>query len=433
MKKILFITTFLYSYIGIIYADELPNMITYCGIESAVCEDSYGKAGCNATSGCYWYDLGNTCAKVSPSYYKKNGGSQTRCSGPSYSWLTDDIYAGMTDNLCPWKTTCQPSQYWNPGSMSCEACTSRTGYVARAGNATKLIYGCGGKKYPASDFDARCEAVAYVVKLHPGREGFTDPINLYVKQGTSGGFSSSENGPWTSQPGLDATLPGPNLEWWNKPDSNGKEYGFLGYTQGPTEKYITGTGNLAPGTYINNFEPNMELTGAWQDVYYNVAYVNERGEQIYIDEKRNMASTETVRTGISDFVVDGKIFSHWTCIEGCEESEIQLGTLLPKPAEDNGNGYNYIYTEGNSPKATMKLGPVYTSCPAGYYCVNNEKNPCPGGTTTITTSTTTNSSITNCFMSGNVTYLKDNFTGDNKKVIRDFIPDAINVKMYYKQ
>lgn len=411
MKKILFITTFLYSYIGIIYADELPNMITYCGIEPAVCEDSYGKAGCNATSGCYWYDSGNICAKVSPSYYKKNGGSQTRCSGPSYSWLTDDIYAGMTDNLCPWKTTCQPSQYWNPRIISCEACTSRTGYVAHAGNTTKLIYGCGGQKYPASDFDARCEAVAYVVKLHPGREGFTDTINLYVKQGTSGGFSSSENGPWTSQPGLNVTLPGPNLEWWNKPNGD-TEYGFLGYKSGET-KFITGSGKLAKNGFlaitINDFEPNMELTGVWQDVYYNVAYVNERGEQIYIDEKRNMASTETVRTDISDFVVDGKIFAHWTCIEGCEESEIQLGTLLPKPAEDNGNGYNYIYTEGNSPKATMKLGPEYTDCPAGSYCTNNKEESCPGGTTSEEGAT----AITDCFMpskgASNSTLFKDNF------------------------
>lgn len=460
MKKFIFIFFFILTS-GPLYAFDV---ITQCGVPTtkpACAQANNNRSGCSSMGGCFYDDETKGCyVALATTYAPQNYASSIKCNIPEG---TNFVYnyggyemTGLSTNTCPWSIQCGTDEYWYALNKKCQKCNSKPGYAAKSNNQQKTIYGCGYGSVQEDDFNERCEPTAISITLnpnHPTREDFT-AFNIYVKYHSStsqnGGFAETANGPWNLNPIQELILPHPNLEWWNKPNGD-NIYGFKGYQDQDHTMYITANGKIGNGITINDFEPDMELTGVWQNVYYNVVYYTEAGVQHARLDKINintltLSSGDTAMPYADGPAIDGKLFIGWTCnvpstcntqsgqqncTKTCDVATVELTDEMPRPSSGK---YEALYTDSSSThQINVHLYPRYTDCPAGYYCVNNQANPCPGGTTTITGPNTINWSITKCFMSGNVTDLKDNFTGDNKKAIKDFIPDASNVKMYYKQ
>ncbi len=75
---------------------------------------------------------------------------------------------------------------------------------------------------------------------------------------------------------------------------------------------------------------------------------------------------------------DGSIFNGWKCTSGCKNPiDVQAGEDF-KDQEDTIN------------KLTITLEAQWEQCPAGYYCTDGNKNPCPRGATSDKGSTNIN-------------------------------------------
>lgn len=447
MKNIIFtafiIFTFTYKPVYAAF-----NVYADCGLPPLEakpnCSEALTSNNCAAMGGCYFNSDTQKCTIAPTGKYAIVGSNQlSDCNLPSYgekdefSWLgywdgSTQFGFGMSSNNCPWYTDCETDEYWN--KSRCTKCNSVPGYIAKTNNETKRIIGCLPNFSDDNDFWDRCTPEPFSVTLNP-LSPYRDDLaefNIYVKYNSSdttqdGGFSNSATASsWSAQPGQTLILPRPNLEWWNKPDSNGTEYGFLGYTQGPTEKYITGNGNLPPDTSIADFEPDMELTGVWQDVYYDVVYYTTDGtEHARLDNINintlTLPSGDTAMPYADGPAIDGKLFIGWTCnlprtcnpqsgqqncIKTCDVATVELTDEMPRPSSGK---YEALYTDSSpTHQINVNLYPLYTDCPAGYFCTNNHQEKCPGGTTSRQGS----SLITDCYMSADSTtgtLLKDNF------------------------
>lgn len=457
MKKFIFIFFFILTS-GPLYAFDV---ITQCGVPTtkpACTQANNNRSGCSSMGGCFYDDETKGCYVANATTYAPtNSASSIKCNIPDG---TNFVYnyggyamTGLSTDTCPWSIQCGTDEYWYALNKKCQKCNSKSGYVAKSNNQQKTVYGCGHARVQEDDFNERCEPTAISITLnpnHPTREDFT-AFNIYVKYHSStsqnGGFAATANGPWNLNPIQELILPGPNLEWWNKPNGD-NIYGFKGYQDIYHTMYITANGKIGEGIAITDFEPDMKLTGVWQNVYYDVVYYTADGTQYGDRQTKININTKKLPDGNdalayeSGPAMDGKVFSGWTCYvpdtcqtqqyqhnceQTCSELSINKNTSVPPPSSGK---YEALYTDASlSHTNTVQLYPRYTDCPAGYYCINGEQKACPGGTT----SNAGSSLITDCYMSGNATYLKDNFTGDNKKVIRDLIPDANGVRMYYKQ
>ena len=398
------------------------DFFTDCGVpeqNTLNCADADDdEITCQKIAGCYYNEDVGDCLLAPIGTYTTgkpedlHGQQYLTCNikpnAASFTGYLDGIsfQGGMPTNTCPWQITCAKEEYWNKTKLKCEPCTSVTGYMAKSNNSTKIIYGCTLQYTDDNDFWDRCTPEPFSVTLNPSSPYRDDlaEFDIYVKFNSSdttqdGGFSNSATASsWSKQPGQSLILPRPNLEWWNKPNGD-TEYGFLGYKEG-TVQYITGTGNLAPEVSITDFSSNMELTGVWQNVYYDVIYYTadgteygDRQRKINIDTKKLPDGNDALAysTGPS---MDGKVFSGWTCNlpstckpqsgqRNCEKTctvlIINKNTSVPPPSSGK---YEALYTDASLIHTnSVHLYPRYTDCPAGYYCKNGEQKACPAGTT----------------------------------------------------
>lgn len=409
MKKFIFIFFFILTS-GPLYAFDV---ITQCGVPTtkpACTQANNNKSGCSSMRGCFYDEQTKGCYVANATTYApQNYASSIKCNIPPG---TNFVYnyggyemTGLSTDTCPWSIQCGTDEYWYALNKKCQKCNSKSGYVAKSNNQQKTVYGCGYARVQEDDFNERCEPTAISITLnpnHPTREDFT-AFNIYVKYHSStsqnGGFAATANGPWNLNPIQELILPGPNLEWWNKPNGD-NIYGFKGYQDQDHTMYITANGKIGEGIDITDFEPDMELTGVWQNVYYDVIYYTSDGTQygdrqtkINIDTKKLPDGNDALAysTGPS---MDGKVFSGWTCNlpstckpqpgqRNCEKActvlIINKNTSVPPPSSGK---YDALYTDSSLVHTNhVRLYPRYTDCPAGYYCKNGEQKACPAGTT----------------------------------------------------
>lgn len=411
MKKFIFIFFFILTS-GPLYAFDV---ITQCGVPTtkpACAQANNNRSGCSSMGGCFYDDETKGCyVALATTYAPQNYASSIKCNKPDG---TNFVYnyggyemTGLSTGTCPWSIQCGTDEYWYALNKKCQKCNSKPGYVAKSNNQQKTVYGCGYARVQEDDFNERCEPTAISITLnpnHPTREDFT-AFNIYVKYHSStsqnGGFAATANGPWNPNPIQDLILPDPNLlEWWNKPNGN-NIYGFKGYKDSYYSTiYITANGKIGEGIAITDFEPDMELTGVWQNVYYDVIYYTADGTQYGDSQTKINIDTKKLPDGNDALAYesgpakDGKVFSGWTCEvpptcqnqqypRNCEQTctvpIINKNTSVPPPSSGK---YDALYTDASlSHTNTVHLYPRYTDCPAGYYCINGEQKACPAGTT----------------------------------------------------
>lgn len=337
----------------------------------------------NCSEGCEPNITGATCSLCQPGYYKlgNNKNRCTQCSHPTgeegvdWDWAGEST--GHTSDSCPWTAYCGPGEYWqsNNATRGCYACSG--GYESKEGNAEFTVRGRGNSTIVtispsgnAEDFgiDDRCEAKVFQLDLKKNTAMVVwfdgskyENKTAYAKY--NNGFAKSANSTSWSE-----TLPADLLQ----PDRPVKK--FMGYY---------GTDNCGGGMYFDTdgnrkqdwsmFTSDKTLYACWDNVNVTVNYYNAAGTvyktqscTVNDDSETVNCTAENYTGGITDEYA-GQIFNYYSCTYGngtaCNPRTLNEGDSIPL---------------GN---ATINLRPVFQLCSPGYWCEDNQTNPCPAGTT----------------------------------------------------
>lgn len=352
-------------------------------ITEAECSTKETQEECSP--GCYWDRTG--CKVCGLGEYTTNAG-QTECAqcshptgeeGVDWDWAGEST--GHTSDSCPWTAYCGTGEYWqsNNATRGCYACSG--GYESKEGNAEFTVWGRGNSTIVtispsgnAEDFgiDDRCEAKVFTLELEkntlltdlywPFERAQYEDKTAYAKYNT--GFAKSADSTSWSE-----TLPDDLLQ----PDRPYKLF------QGYSDNKDCEKGNLyfnADGVFQldwSKLTSDKTLYACWNNVTVTVKYYNAAGT-VYKTQSCTVDDTSTTfdctawdyTGGITDEYA-GQIFNYYSCTYGdgtpCNPSTVKEGDSIPL---------------GN---ATINLRPVFQQCSPGYWCDNNQTNPCPAGTT----------------------------------------------------
>lgn len=341
------------------------------------CDDATSQEECPA--GCYWDRTGCKVCGVGE-YTTKAGQTEcAQCSHPTKgSWEWADESTGHTANDCPWTTTCEYNEYWdisgiiNGSNFGCEPCGEH--YNSTQTNSYPIsgagIISTDGLQYLK---DAVCDGKVYKLDLEkntlltdlywPFERARYEDKTAYAKYNT--GFAkSADSTSWSEK-----TLPDDLLQ----PDRPYKLF------QGYSDNKDCEKGNLyfnADGVFQldwSKLTSDKTLYACWDNVTVKVNYYNAAGT-VYETQSCTVDDTSTTfdctaldyTGGITDEYA-GQIFNYYSCTYGdgtaCNPSTVKEGDSIPL---------------GN---ATINLRPVFQQCSPGYWCDNNQTNPCPAGTT----------------------------------------------------
>lgn len=342
----------------------------------------------NCSEGCEPNEQGTSCLLCKNGYYKSGNNKNrcTQCSHPAGTkgedWEWADESTGHTSDSCPWTAYCGTGEYWqsNNATRGCYACSG--GYESKEGNAEFTVWGRGNSTVVtispsgnAEDFgiDDRCEAQVFTLELKkntlltdlywPFERARYEDKTAYAKYNT--GFAkSADSTSWSEK-----TLPDDLLQ----PDRPYKLF------QGYSDNKDCEKGNLyfnADGVFQldwSKLTSDKTLYACWDNVTVKVNYYNAAGT-VYKTQSCTVDDTSTTfdctawdyTGGITDEYA-GQIFNYYSCTYGdgtpCNPSTVKEGDSIPL---------------GN---ATINLRPVFQQCSPGYWCDNNQTNPCPAGTT----------------------------------------------------
>ncbi len=351
------------------------------GVVTSCTRDEEG----NCSEGCEPNSTGTACSLCTNGFYKSgnNKNKCTQCSHPTKgSWEWADESTGHTADSCPWTAYCGTGEYWqsNNATRGCYACSG--GYESKEGNAEFTVWGRGNSTVVtispsgnAEDFgiDDRCEAQVFTLELEkntlltdlywPFERARYEDKTAYAKYNT--GFAkSADSTSWSEK-----TLPDDLLQ----PDRPYKLF------QGYSDNKDCEKGNLyfnADGVFQldwSKLTSDKTLYACWDNVTVKVNYYNAAGT-VYKTQSCTVDDTSTTfdctawdyTGGITDEYA-GQIFNYYSCTYGdgtpCNPSTVKEGDSIPL---------------GN---ATINLRPVFQQCSPGYWCDNNQTNPCPAGTT----------------------------------------------------
>lgn len=312
---------------------------------------------------------------------------------------TNYVITGNISDNCPWQISCDVGQYWDgrQGYQQCYECG--TGYDIGPQFISNVY---GGPNLPTSlqvNLKLRsCTPKLYDISL---MSGLNDSWNVP---------DASEYKSYSIQYKYDAGFGMQNKEFYNDTISHlnvlqpNKAYlEFIGYytkeqNASDAEQVFNSTG-ATQGNFGNNHE--LFTTDGTTAVLYahyeihpiNIWYAKDRGqvgasaEHSFTVEDGTNSNNRKVRSVDSAWFKehDGEMFSHYDCWDIDTGGKCAgKSTYKPNDVLEFSSSLNRV------------LIPVYTDCPAGYYCKNNEQKACPGGSTSAARS----SEIGNCYIAG---------------------------------
>lgn len=373
--------------------------------------------GCPAGCG-YDKDL-NECAECTVGTYSAGGyDACADCYRPNEGadWTGEE--PGMVNEYsCPWTLTCSANAYFDKESGQCTSCGDNyTSIYHDKGGFTMEFRGTGQEEFnrlaEQYSHDIVCEPNVKQIQLSPGTQFNTDDNNLwpgttevyytkgvYYKYDTGFRLDDSAIGSWNP------ILPDKALQ----PTDHLKQ--FFGYAENANmcsdgKLVFDSNGNFTSDDYDLSNVP-LSLVACWENKAIGINYfmnkksgdevvevalkrqcmVNDDAGQLeyYEDGKLTGQKCVAMEYDTSKYYVEpGKVFSHYelrcqspgTGFEPC--GDVTVPNKIPVPV------------------STVILSPVFSDCPAGYYCNAGVKTACPMGTTSDAGAT----SIDDCEMRG---------------------------------
>ena len=185
---------------------------------------------------------------------------------------------------------------------------------------------------------------------------------------------------------------------------------FLGYAEDcSSDQVFNSEGDLNKPDYTVDDVP-LSLVACWinEEIEINYAMKKKSGDDVvtetlkrycmvndeagqleyYEDGKLTGQKCVAMKYDISKYYVEpGKVFSHYRCFyQSPGSGMVSCGNVTTTDA------LNKIPV----PASAVFLEPVFSDCPAGYYCNAGDQQPCPAGTTSDAGAT----SIDDCEMRG---------------------------------
>ena len=388
------------------------------------CEIIDDKTGCPV--GCGWNNEAGVCYECPVGTYSAGGyDACAECKIPIGADFLDG-YTGRTgENTCPWELNCKKDEYVDSADIfqGCKSCGP--GYNSRLETGYTITYQVDGVGLDEFAHEVNrhskkmvCDPLAIKLRLEPntgfarnrwpGMPSGYETRTAYYKEGFGFSNSPDENAEWNEN-GLDSTLLQPSYAM--------KE--FFGYS---TDADDCG-------------EPAKLMFNKAGDFS---SFVGEPGEPAFTSDTTLYACWENTNMAVFYAITDSDGFSVWCTQDDvtgkwmeCTSSSSSMNECIPTDKEclvrDYGDYGDYTVPEGQdfayysceylimggggkkgdcgnlnpgdmvpAMSAFMKLTPVFSDCPAGYYCNAGDKQPCPPGTTSDIES----SSITDCYMGG---------------------------------
>ena len=374
--------------------------------------------GCPA--GCGWNTTTSLCDECPLDTYSTGGDMACAdCYKPNGAKLTGEEPGMVDEYSCPWTLTCSANAYFDKESGQCTSCGDNyTSKYHDKGGFTMEFRGTGQEEFnrlaEQYSHDIVCEPNVKQIQLSPGTQFNTDDNNLwpgttdvyytqgvYYKYDTGFRMDNSAIGSW------DPILPNNALQPTNYLKT------FLGYAENAS---MCSTGKLVFDSNGNLMESNnydlrnvpSSLVACWENNAIGINYfmnkksgddvvevalkrqcmVNDDAGQLEYYEDGKLTGNECVAMEYDTskyYVEPGKVFSHYelrcqspgTGFEPC--GDVTVPNKIPVPV------------------STVILSPVFSDCPAGYYCNAGVKTACPAGTTSSVGEAT---SSTDCIMIG---------------------------------
>ena len=307
---------------------------------------------------------------------------------PIFIILTQNAFA-LECEIIDEKTGCPVGCGWNNDDAFCEPCSAGMygpgGYepcveVERINlyAGTKFNYKAGSSdRWPGTSVSYFDKSVEYVVGI---------------------GFRMDDSADWNDYLPVQALQPTNYLKT------------FLGYAEDcSSDQVFNSEGYLNEPDYTVDDVPSS-LVACWKnkEIEINYAMKNKSGDGVvtatlkrycmvndeagqleyYEDGKLTDQKCVAMEYDISKYYVEpGKVFSHYRCFyQSPGSGMVSCGNVTTTDA------LNKIPV----PASAVFLEPVFSDCPAGYYCNAGDQQPCPPGTTSDAGAT----SIDDCEMRG---------------------------------
>ena len=364
----------------------------------------------------------NECIECPLGTYGTGGKSQCAdCYKPNDASWTGEEPGMVNEYSCPWTLTCSANAYFNKETGQCTSCGDNyTSIYHDNGGFTMTFNGDGQEKFnilaEQYSHDNVCEPNVERITLSPGTKFNTDDNNLwpgttdvyytkgvYYKYDTGFRMDNSAENLWDPYLPKDALQPTNHLKT------------FLGYAENAS---MCSTGKLVFDSNGNLIESNnydlrnvpSSLVACWENSAIGINYfmneksgddvvevalkrqcmVNDNNGQLeyYEDGKLTGQKCVAMEYDTSKYYVEpGKVFSHYVCFYQSPGSGlVSCGNVTTTDA------LNKIPV----PASAVFLEPVFSDCPAGYYCNAGDQQACPAGTTSDAGAT----SIDDCEMRG---------------------------------
>ena len=380
------------------------------------CEMIDKEKGCPV--GCVYDELSRACSECPAGTYGPGGYEPCAdCYKPNDASWTGEEPGMVNEYSCPWTLTCSANAYFDKESGQCTSCGDNyTSIYHDKGGFTMEFRGTGQEEFnrlaEQYSHDIVCEPNVKQIQLSPGTQFNTDDNNLwpgttevyytkgvYYKYDTGFRMDNSAIGSWNP------ILPNNALQPTNYLKT------FLGYAENANlcsdgKLVFDSNGNFTSDDYDLSNVP-LSLVACWENKAIGINYfmnkksgdevvtatlkrycmVNDNNGQLEYYEDGKLTGNECVAMEYDTtkyYVEPGKVFSHYelrcqspgTGFEPC--GDVTAPNKIPVPV------------------STVILSPVFSDCPAGYYCNAGAQQRCPAGTTSDAGAT----SIDDCEMRG---------------------------------
>ena len=370
-------------------------------------------------AGCGWNTYTSDCQECPLDTYSPGGESQCAdCYIPNDASLTGENPGMVDEYSCPWTLTCGENAYFDKESGQCTSCGDNyTSIYHDKGGFTMEFRGTGQEEFnilaERYSHDNVCEPNVKRIQLSPGTQFNTDDNNLwpgttevyytkgvYYKYDTGFRTDNSAIGSWVTKLPDNALQPTNHLKT------------FLGYAENASmcsdgKLVFDSNGNLMTSNNYDLRNVPSSLVACWENKAIGINYfmnkksgdevvtatlkrycmVNDNNGQLEYYEDGKLTGDECVAMEYDTskyYVEPGKVFSHYelrcqspgTGFEPC--GDVTVPNKIPVPV------------------STVILSPVFSDCPAGYYCNAGDQQKCPAGTTSDAGAT----SIDDCEMRG---------------------------------